>query len=623
MADRYSIPDKPTREWVFAELERRRRIYGTWRREVENVEEFIDATSIMADQTLRQYMRGLPIDPNYRIEVGPIIVDSVNVGRNQIMNGQTPSVTVIFPAGTYKDTEKEDEQTHKQEIQDYCEGWLRHNEKRTETPLLGLVEDALGRGLGTWAYPYSAPPEPPFGWQDEAKTKPKEGNGAKDRATLRRWRSAKSQHNAWDVRAVSPLGVFPDPHHDPIQDMIEVQPANRSSYRHLFPEYSGGADDEGSSMEVIIYCSDAWYGCWLGDAPLLTAADGADEDGIAPNKMERLWYKIGPGGWGRRNHKGEFVHWWKGVLADGRVALLRYLVVQQQIDSIVQMHAFPVIKATGPPNEGGTEIAERVAETLTSGPAAIWAFRGDVEVEFVQPPPIPPALLQKLEDAKVDIERHFGPAVLTGVREPGETASGQRGRTDKASAIYGPCKQSCESVVEGALEDMLYAIREELIEPVPVATIGGMSTLKAERVIEGLQLVVDFAPATKQDRLMDLQALMMMHEQGLASMLRVLENDPDVTDVDREMALILSDKIELSALALEEAARQQMAEQQAAMSPPATGAGPEQAQQALPPPGTEPTLPGEQPGPAGAGSIQDMMQQEAVPPPVMNGARMM
>lgn len=563
--------------------------------EMDIDQDFIDATSLWQDRRLDAYFTHFP--KQYKLKIPPIAKDAIDIGRNQIMTGDVPDVKVILPENLHRDPLQRKE--HEQRLERGLRGFLYEVITNSKYPfLLTTINDGMGLGMGAFAYPidYDRWPEHPLKYKNGKERQPR--NEA-EKKVLAEYTRARRNH-PFNVRAVHPRNFYPDPFHDPAEDVIEVQTLNIGMVRRrreLLDKRIQARWTHGmASSQCVYYVSPDWWGLWLNQEPILDGSDGADADGIAPNRTGIIWYEYGYAPFGSHTAQEEPEHQVKGILRDARDAIVMYITALNVLEAIRQTRAFPPI--WGAHSEGKQAAAEEMAD-LEMGPAKKFASSTQLQLSNVPSPEVPQVVFNQLEEAKNLLEVHFGPEILRGIYRD-DTASGQAQRYAVATLPYRPWQNRCQQMVATFLRNVCRLVKEELQGPLHsyVKVRGGYAAgvLAPEDIPEDMdfEIRVDFSPATEEERAFELQSRTQKLQAGGMSLRRYIEADEDVEDPEEEMAQILADKIMQQPEVITQLAQIAVTE-----APPRT-------EQATPPA----ALTAGPPAPPPAGSPQDIQQRQ-------------
>ena len=598
--------ERPTKTQVFHWHADRQRVYARMHREMEIDEDFLLGTSVYGeayggnDRISRYLRRGFPAD--YRFTIPPIAKDAVDIGINNILVGETATVKVSLPLTSRRSDQKL--QDDAKDLEDTYQDLLYYLDTYSQEPFLrACVTWGLALGMAAFKYPlaWRRWPEYPLGeLSGGGRRKPA---NAKQRDEVARYQRKWQQAQPIAMQALHPLTLFPDPYHDPSEDYIERVTVRREA----FTDYEFDGAKEGDAVATY-YCSPEWYGVWLDDQPLLGAKEHA-VDGIAPNPTGICWYGHVWAGFGTKDKKGAFEYLGKGILRDGRDIIVAYLRARNRLMAVGALYSFPPIDVDAPTKQQATEEGSEFSLT----PGAIWPHSTGVHAKIVDMGNISPFIIEEYNQAKAELEVHFGPDILRGVRSPGETAAGQRSRTSMALAPYKVLRQNLQQLVASALMNITHMVKVELRQPMNIIGRSTTRVLDPKNIPDDHMATVNFAPPTDEEEAQELEQKNQKMQLGVMSQERYLESEK-LDDPDEERARLLADEITKTPAYLQvltDAATQQL-QQALGLPPPAQPAAPPQPDQGFQQPEAQPggfPLPGEQPMPPALGSPADMARQ--------------
>lgn len=512
---------RPTKADIMALLSHRRGVvYGTMHQEMTIDQEWDYAASSSGASPAAKYITGFPAD--YPIKMAPIAKIGVDVGLNQIMVGETPTVEVVL-LSIHRDDEKDQEDVDN--LTAWIKGFLYQVDTYyTESPLRDFVRKPIALGLGCLSYAYV---------KDRWPIKPEQGKDTpEERESWERYERERLRAFPWDIRSVHPRNIFHDPDNEPPQDFIEVTKIRKRSMLLRYPHLAFGGDlNDNSEVERIIYCSNDWYAVYVADQPALTAEDGADDDGVAPNPFDLCWYKLAWSGLGDLDEQGRMEFRGKGLIRDARDVLKMHITLLNVLEVL------RVTTALTPRQVIADEEAEAVeaAKTLVYGPMSVWPHSRRVTAPPMEAPPVPAVIFQELGETTRLLELIFGPEILRGEYRD-DTASGQRQRLAQAKSIYRSIKQNCEQAVAAMIMDVLYIIKNVIQEPVTVWTqmgnkLTGLS-LDPDRIPNAFLVKIDFSPPTAEEKAFRKQEGLQDLQSGAITMREFRKKYADVDDPD-------------------------------------------------------------------------------------------
>lgn len=274
--------------------------------------------------------------------------------------------------------------------------------------------------------------------------------------------------------------------------------------RQLFEQFNKGKEVKGLNRDVkddqlvtfVEGCTPE-YRCFF-CAPQHTNSfvtvpiDGQE---FAPNPLGFVYYSRGFSGKGSNPMDGD-----PASLAIGMLTGHERLLVQQargytMIDSITAKHAAPTIVMTLPPGMTLKETDKR----LDMSPGKVLVASDGVTYELWNPPPIPPAIFQQLEN----IDRYFEafiPGIVSGAKEvSGEAAISKNIRLSQASLLWESQYISAKNTIACALGQILRIVDKVVGQGVE---IGGL-TLRPEDIEGDYRVSVDIKPGNPNQERQD------------------------------------------------------------------------------------------------------------------------
>mgnify|MGYP001608084186 CR=1 FL=1 len=576
------------------------------------------------------------LHPDFKPYLPPIAKIGVDVAVNNTFVGEAPIVEIELPAGKRSEETLRD---RKEKLKHFCDLWLRQAEVyATETPFRDFGIKGYSQGLGVLSYPFIVerwPKHPLIG----ANGKPRVPRNRKEKKLVEEWQAKRHRSFPWDVRSCSPTHVYFDPDHDPPLDMIEAYAVRRpdTGKAELGVRPLGGVTTGTSSggqyIERVVYVSEEWYAVYDGGEPRLTAADGADSEGVARNPLGRLWYKMAWAGFGDMTSDGDWAAKGKGLLWDILPVVQAYTIMLNMTLVAAVMSSRVPLHITGPTDQDATTAAER----LIYGPDAVWATGPGYDVDAFPQVPMPTQVQWVHEELNAILELWFGPNIMRG-QHTEDTASGLRTRYAHAKAIYRAMTQNGAQAIAAMLMDVLWMIKHHIEDEITVWGDNDIATIGPDDIDDGLWITIDLTPPSAEEKAFDVQEASRRYAEHTSPLLTMLERarEPEPSKMVKE---ILKDAIRFHPMVIDTLAQvmqqrllkraealgvTQQATQanegqmipEAAQAPVSTGLG--EGQNTMP--GL--TLAGEQPPPAVMGSPADManIQPMNSQMPVLAGA---
>ena len=488
--------DRPTKSDIFGWREQRREIYARMHLEMLDDEAYLlwsssgEVGQAFARQRYRQF------DSQFVFKLPPYARMGVSVGLDTIMIGEIPQITVKLPASLHNNTERQNE--HEDLLRRWLQGWFyKLTTLRTESPLIDSAEDCLGLGMTCIYYPINWDAWPKYPYM--VRGKQREPRDDKERQKVKDWERARRAAFPWDVRALHPTWVHVDPYVDPPTDLIIVERLRTTDNREQLS--SDRPVGQSGSIERVTYCSADWYGQWLGNDNLLTAEDGADNDGVAPNRMGVPWFRVAWSGFGKTDAYGNYEHRGKGVIRDARPIIDMLTTTLNARDAIRILTAFAqfVFRGKGP---DGLQKAIAVRDAFKLGAGLGVAVDEYVDIEPLQMPPVPDVVFQEEQNAQFLYEVIYGREVLSGAYKR-DTAAGMRTRVALALARYGRTKTNLQQAWQVVCHDILWMVKYELKNDITVPGLSGSLsvTLRPQDIPDQMpEIYLEFAPVTEEER---------------------------------------------------------------------------------------------------------------------------
>lgn len=521
-----------------AELALRRNLLAPLHREMSIDDDFILAPSRWNDRRLMQYFHGVPAEA--KLKLLSLASDIVEIGLNQYIIGEHPSVKVLLPRGSHRSDKREDE--HVRDLQQALDALLwQIDTYSTQKPMKTVGQHALGLGLGVLAYPlvWSRWGDHPMKLKDGTFRKPEESWGAKERKVVGDYEQRQQNNLIWDVHAEHPRRVFFDLHHDPPEDVILETAVLPGIYLERYPHLQN-INSRAKTATLKVFCSRDEYGLWLNNQSLLTKKDGVNTEGFAKNRTGILWYRMAEGGFGYQAYENEWQYRIQGVVRAIRPVIVSKMISFNIIDIVRQVYGIPPI---GVEAETLTEAIE-AAGRIEFGMGAVWPHTARERQHKLDLPELPKAVFDQLSLSDDAIEMHAWPEVLKGVPlSGGETATGGAQRLSQGKASLRVAGRNLAQVWEGALMDICHMVKYEIKEPITLfSEQAGLISLDPDDIVDGMRITINLAPATAEEKAFQRREELVLLDKGLRSRETILIDDPDVLDPEEEMARILSDR---------------------------------------------------------------------------------
>ena len=522
---------------VFSKLEDRRDTLQGLHQQMAIDELFIAGSAVLGNADLMQYLRGFP--EGFIARSPPIAIDAVQRLRNQIITGETPDPKVLM-ADHHRGPEKENrEKDDRLELQRYLKDELEHLDggNGDESVFLTIGDHILGLGMAVLAYPFvkgRIPANPFFVKKTGLERRPRTPTEERKQQEYQRVRRGAIP---FDLKPVHPVCAYFDIYHQPQEDMITEEEVKLGTLAERFPHLSIPVTSYHATEKLVSFCSAKEYGYWLGDKALLLPKDGANGEGIAPNPTGVLWYQMARSGFGFRTSKGDWADMIQGVIRGARPVILS-LITDYNVQEIMKLlYVWPEEEFEVTTEQGRLDL-----DAYERGPGAGWVHGTGVRKLPTDATQIPNWAFEIQSLNSSVAEAHLGSKVLSGVDED-DTLGGLRTRVGLAQAPTRITKRALERMWAKVMMDMLWIQKHHLGVPLSIPTAGGYEDFDAKRIPDSARIVMDLTPATKEEISFQLEDLLKRKQAGAASTRRMLELDPEVTDVEDELINIDADAI--------------------------------------------------------------------------------
>ena len=525
---------------VSAKLEARRIEFQALHVEMEHDDIFLEAASVMHDQRMLDYLHGFPA--GFMVRTPSLALDAVEVNTAQIMVGDAFNVKVLLPPGRHRGPEKEQkEREEADKLGKQFTALLRYiNSYSSTSPFWGANWHMNALGMGCIAYPLNRKrwPKNPFKLSGGGVRKPQ---NPQEEERLERYARERFGAFPYRIEPIHPRRVFFDPYHDPVDDVILEELVAPAAYAEDYPHLGISPTNTTRNAKLVTFCSRDEYGLWLDGRPLLTKKDKANDDGIARNPTGIVWYKFCRYGAGWSNYKGDWEHAIQGILRAGRNVITSYTQNFNIQEFIKTLYAFRPLLVTGP----DVDQAKAQAKDWRLTPAATWFKDKNLTVDLLQLPDVAEVVWQQHPQLLDMLEQRFGIRAMRGVPEDEPTGS-LKTRLEQGKSHLRQGKLSFEQMVEGILLDIVYIQKQQIGEALVLPSPTGVTTIDPDDIPQGIQLVVEPAPPTPQERAFKIQELLQLAGAvpRAASRKRLIEVQEDISDIDEEVAQIMADEVE-------------------------------------------------------------------------------
>ena len=217
---------------------------------------------------------------------------------------------------------------------------------------------------------------------------------------------------------------------------------------------------------------------------------------IVSNTLGFVPYCRGFGGRGIWPSDGEPASLVVGLLTGVERVVMQEARLMTQINTITSKLVMPYVIATLAPGKETLSEAEKV---LKPGVILMKTVEGVTDWEIVNPPPIPPSLIQELQVVRGTLDGYL-PPITRGEGTPGEPASSSASRLATAFLIWEPQLISARKLISRALGLCLQTVEKVIKHPV---TIGGIA-LSPDKLSGHYPVSIRFDPGNPEQRRWDL-----------------------------------------------------------------------------------------------------------------------
>jgi len=409
--------------------------------------------------------------------VPPTCASKCKQARDQVFVGD-PLITVECP-GMSGESRKETEQ----KLSAYLQFRLRQEEQTSDvSPLEEQKAAVINYGLGVRIGVINMERWDMIGEQSS-------GESAADYA--QRVENHRRQCSVFDIRTISPLNIAYDRSNPTLGWAIIREPIAPWEAKRAYPHLEIASNLPVTGTKILVktqFWTPEWYACYVDGKPALTAADGADGEGVAPNPYGSIPVWPAGGGEGEVDPDNRPEYELDGIITNAEDALLEYAVLKNiQMMYSRRAGAGPKEIIRGP---GGADTPEKIAlaREVMSGPSkAVRVPEGHL-VEAQNPSPFPEVLARQMERVLADIDETMSFSIAAGNPNPGQSGVsrqlvlGQLSKRVSTAVLH--LQQSLERWARWELE----TIRDVLKEPV-------WATLPEETGVQAYELSPGSIPA--------------------------------------------------------------------------------------------------------------------------------
>lgn len=501
--------ERPKQDVIFGLLKDAESRFATLHDDMEGDEDYILSSADTWQDRLKSQMPDFP--PGFVVKYPGIAFAAVQRVVNLVLAGNVPNVTAGLPEGLHNDPEEA--RKHKEELEQGINGLLWAI--ATYSPVVPWREMAVhagGLGLGVLTYPIdrSQWPPHPYKRRDGKIVIP---DTPQARRKVRQWEFKRSRAIPWNVRTVHPTHVYFDADHAVPQWFILEEPVSPASMKREYPHLTLSDTTQLTSKRVQ-YITDEWYAIYVDREPALTAKDGVDDEGVAPNRLGMTWLEMFWPCMGQADREGNLTYKYKGIVRDARAGFDKFIIDFNIMEAVRMLYGLPDYEIIGPDKEQ----AEAEFRNVHVGGAQKIVHGERFTLRPTQLPTLPPIVLTDLETARMVLDILIGPEVLSGIFRS-EPAEKEENRRNIAMAQFRPFKENLDQGLAAMLTKMLYQIKDELDEEIayPAQIMGKQvfASLKPERIPYGLKLTVDTTPPGDRERAQNYQRDQQMRADGV------------------------------------------------------------------------------------------------------------
>ena len=478
----------------------REKVYGDLHAHMERDATLWEATDRLTSR-LRSSIRGFPSDlPIMLLPIAQYAVDNFKTG---VLSGETPKVTVKVAKGAtgFSGVTREECQTLMQDFSQALTEWAFHH-GTTESPIVDSVDQcgAIGAGVLSAYLDKSLYPKPP-------------AVGKTDENAWKRYEMQRKTTIPFEIRSIPPRNVMWDLEHDPPRDVIVVEKVSAQSMAARYPDIAAerGWLDKGAEREIerIEYQSDEDVCVLVDDWPV---------EGPKQNPWGRQWIAVALSGLGKQSWDYDPAVRVQGVLRRIHDMVIETHVVYNTKIALRQKRGFPGVDFEG------TDDAEkeRTRGEYEDGPGAKNIMYGDTKAVAQPVAQIPEWFFSLDEDNRRFLEMAVGTPSQRGAYQT-DNATVNAQNLDRAISLWQIGGAALEQQWAQCLMNLFHQIKMDMESDqdlyLPGMAEDGLVMINPDYIPEtGLQITVDYAPPTLQERAAQLQTDQALLESGAIDM---------------------------------------------------------------------------------------------------------
>lgn len=460
----------------------RERVYSTLWSLMERDADLWEATDTHVSN-LRRSIPGFPSDmPLQLLPIAQYAVDNFKTG---VLSGETPKVTVKIAkkAKGYSGVTREQAQKI---CQDFAQGlteWAFHH-GTTESPIVDSVDQcgAIGAGVISAYLDKSLYPKEPEG-------------GKADAEAWAEYEAARQTTIPFEIRSIPPRNVMWDLEHDPPRDVIVVEKVSAAAMSARYPDIAaerGWTDTTASrELERIEYQSDEWVCVLVDDWPV---------EPPKKNPWGRQWITVALSGLGKQSWRYSPEVRVQGVLRRIHDLVIETHIVYNTKIALRQKRGFPGVNFSGS-NPDDVQLSK---EEYQDGPGARATLYGDTQVNPQPTADIPNWFFSLDEDNRRFLEMAVGTPSQRGAYQT-DNATVNAQNLDRAISLWQIGGAALEQQWAQCLMNLFRQIKLDMESDkdlyLPGMAEDGLIMINPDHIPDtGLQITVDYAPPTLQER---------------------------------------------------------------------------------------------------------------------------
>ncbi len=228
--------------------------------------------------------------------------------------------------------------------------------------------------------------------------------------------------------------------------------------------------------------------------PIQTATLTEPGETVVPNPLGFVPYLRGYSGYGKWPYDGDPASIVVGILTGWESSIIAEARNVTMIDTATAKIAATPVKITVP---DGVELDEA---DLDLGPGTAWIQKGGIVYDVVDIPPVPPAIIQELNELRGMFEA-FMPGIISGVSESsGEAAISRASRLNQAGLLWASQFITARRMIGGMLGMVLEVIENLIQSSVTLKSLA----LKPSDINGAYDFDVDIMPGNPDERRWDI-----------------------------------------------------------------------------------------------------------------------